>query len=144
MAKAPAKPGSKATPKPPVNSGAATPPTATGAPATDTAPAADGAQGGSPGDDAAGGDLSTADAGQTNGSQGAGEDAGDLQTNAAPVASAAPRGRGPDTTKRPYVVGTVPIRHNGEFYGVGFDIELTTTEAERLDCMVVPLPEGKE
>ena len=42
------------------------------------------------------------------------------------------------------MVGTVPIRHNGEFYGVGFDIELTTTEAERLDGMVVPLPEGKE
>lgn len=143
MAKAPPKPGAKATPKPPpVNSGAATPPTATGVPATDTASAAEGAPGGSQGGGAPGGDLSTADPGQANGSQGAGE--GDLQTGAAPVPPAANRGHRPDTTKRPYVVGTVPIRHNGEFYGVGFDIELTTTEAERLDGMVVPLPEGKE
>lgn len=143
MARAPTKPAAKATPKPPVNSGVATPPTSTAAPAASAAASAPGEKAGdSHGHDAPGGDVSTADSGQANGSQGAGE--GDLQTGAAPVPPAANRGHRPDTTKRPYVVGTVPIRHNGEFYGVGFDIELTTTEAERLDGMVVPLPEGKE
>ena len=143
MAKAPAKTAAKVTPKPPANSGVATPPSSTAAPAAmAAAPVPDEASGGSQGDDAPGGDLSTADSGQASGSQDAGQT--ELQASAAPVSPAAPRGHRPDTTTRPYVVGTVPIRHNGEVYGVGFEIELTTTEADRLDGMVVPLPEGKE
>lgn len=43
--------------------------------------------------------------------------------------------------KRWYVVGSVPIRHSGKFYGIGDDIELTASEAERLGGLVAPLPE---
>ena len=43
--------------------------------------------------------------------------------------------------KRGYVVGSVPIRHSGKFYGIGYDIELTASEAERLGGLVAPLPE---
>lgn len=43
--------------------------------------------------------------------------------------------------KRWYVVGSVPIRHSGVFYGIGYDIELTASEAERLGGLVAPLPE---
>lgn len=143
MAKTPAKRAANEAPKPPVNASVPTPPVSAPAPAaTAAAPAPDEASGGSQGDNVPGGDLSTADSGQASGSQDAGQT--ELQASAAPVAPAAPRGHRPDTTTRPYVVGTVPIRHNGEVYGVGFEIELTTTEADRLDGMVVPLPEGKE
>lgn len=47
---------------------------------------------------------------------------------------------GADSATRTYLVGTVPIRHNGVFYGVGSDIVLTDAEAARLDGLVVPIP----
>lgn len=47
---------------------------------------------------------------------------------------------GAASARRTYLVGTVPIRHNGAFYGVGSDIALTDAEAARLDGLVVPIP----
>lgn len=47
----------------------------------------------------------------------------------------------PAAAKRCYVVGSVPIRHDGKFYGVGYDIELTSAEANRLGGLVALLPE---
>ena len=43
--------------------------------------------------------------------------------------------------KREYVVGTVPIRHDGRLYGVGYGIELTDAQAQRLSALVVLVPE---
>lgn len=43
-----------------------------------------------------------------------------------------------------YVVGSVPIRHDGRFYDVGADIQLTDGQAERLGGLVAPAPETKE
>ncbi|WCM88525.1 hypothetical protein [Acidovorax sp. NCPPB 3576] len=43
---------------------------------------------------------------------------------------------------RTYIVGSVPIRHNGRVYGVGYDIELWGAEAQRLAGLVIPIPEG--
>lgn len=42
----------------------------------------------------------------------------------------------PDTTT--HIVLSVPVRHNGEMYGVGADIELTDADAERLGSLVAP------
>lgn len=39
-----------------------------------------------------------------------------------------------------YQVGSVPIRHNGKFYGVGAAIALTDGEARSLDGLVIPAP----
>ena len=47
----------------------------------------------------------------------------------------------PAAEKRCYVVGSVPIRHDGKFYGIGYDIELTSAEANRLGRLVALLPE---
>lgn len=56
---------------------------------------------------------------------------------AAPAAPAV-RAAQPQATdaRRQYVVGTVPIRHNGRVYGIGHDIELTDGEAQRLAGLV--------
>lgn len=54
------------------------------------------------------------------------------------------QGNRADPTKRPYVVGTVPIRHDGEYYDIGYEIELTDKEADRLRGFVVPVAYGKE
>ena len=43
--------------------------------------------------------------------------------------------------KRRYAVGMVPIRHDGDVYGVGYEIQLTDREAERLAGLLVPIPE---
>lgn len=56
------------------------------------------------------------------------------QTLAAPVKA------DPNAT-RPYLVGSVPIRHDGDFYGVGYEIDLTDREADRLAGLVTPIPE---
>lgn len=65
-----------------------------------------------------------------------------LAAPSAPTAApAAPVRPAPAAEKRCYGVGSVPIRHNGKFYGVGYDIELTSAEANRLGGLVVPLPE---
>ena len=65
-----------------------------------------------------------------------------LAAPSAPTAApAAPVRPAPAAEKRCYVVGSVPIRHDGKFYGVGYDIELTSAEANRLGGLVVPLPE---
>ena len=39
------------------------------------------------------------------------------------------------------MVGSVPIRHDGKFYGIGYDIELTSAEANRLGRLVALVPE---
>ena len=65
-----------------------------------------------------------------------------LAAPSAPTAApAAPVRPAPAAEKRCYVVGSVPIRHDGKFYGIGYDIELTSAEANRLGRLVVPLPE---
>lgn len=46
----------------------------------------------------------------------------------------------PDTA-RPYLVGAVPIRHNGQSYGVGREIWLTDREADRLCGLLSPISE---
>ena len=43
--------------------------------------------------------------------------------------------------KRSYLVGTVPINHDGRLYGVGYEIQLTESEAYRLSGLVIPFPE---
>ena len=43
--------------------------------------------------------------------------------------------------KRRYVVGMVPIRHDGKAYGVGHEIQLTDRDADRLAGLLVPIPE---
>lgn len=43
--------------------------------------------------------------------------------------------------KRTYLVGAVPVRHNGRVYGVGYAIELTDAEAERLSGLLTPINE---
>lgn len=58
---------------------------------------------------------------------------------AAPGASGS-KSPDPDQVKT-YVVGVVPIRHNGRVYGVGFDIRLTDVEATRLSGLVTPIPQ---
>ena len=35
----------------------------------------------------------------------------------------------------------VPIRHDGEVYGVGYEIHLTDREATRLAGLVTPIPQ---
>lgn len=68
--------------------------------------------------------------------------AGALPTDAAEAVPSAPADRQAlAEAKRWYLVGSVPIRHSGKFYGVGYDIELTASEAERLGGLVAPLPE---
>lgn len=65
-------------------------------------------------------------------------------TNAAPAPTpaAAPERHTPAKTARShdscasYVVGSVPIRHDGKAYGVGFEIELTDAQAQRLGGLV--------
>lgn len=63
-----------------------------------------------------------------------------LAASLEPAAPAAPavRAAQPQATdaRRQYLVGTVPIRHNGRVYGIGYDIELTDTEAQRLAGLV--------
>ncbi|CAM3350314.1 hypothetical protein [Paracidovorax anthurii] len=43
---------------------------------------------------------------------------------------------------RTYLVSAVPIRHDGRSYDVGYDIELTDAQAQRLGGLVIPIPEG--
>lgn len=43
--------------------------------------------------------------------------------------------------KRSYLVGSVPINHDGRLYGVGYKIQLTESEADRLSGLVIPFPE---
>lgn len=63
----------------------------------------------------------------------------------AAVAEVAPPAPTPATDgANDYVVGSVPIRHDGRFYGVGADIQLTDGQAERLGGLVAPAPEKKE
>lgn len=75
--------------------------------------------------------------------QGAGpqqaEQAATAEAEQAAAVALAPK---PDPqAKREYVVGTVPILHDGRFYGVGYDIELTDAQAQRLSALVVLVPE---
>lgn len=65
-----------------------------------------------------------------------------LAAPSAPTAApAAPVRPAPAAEKRCYVVGSVPIRHDGKFYGIGYDIELTSAEANRLGRLVALVPE---
>lgn len=50
-------------------------------------------------------------------------------------------GLDPDA-ERAYLVGSVPIRHNGELYGVGYEIRLTDREAGRLSGLLTPIERG--
>ncbi|MDC2861670.1 hypothetical protein [Delftia sp. DT-2] len=46
---------------------------------------------------------------------------------------------------RAYIVGSVPIRHNGEYFGLGERIELTESDAFRLGGLVtLASPDTKE
>lgn len=45
-----------------------------------------------------------------------------------------------DAQLRRYLVGSVPIRHDDKVYGVGYDIDLTAAQAERLGHLVTPIP----
>lgn len=59
---------------------------------------------------------------------------------AAPTPPVAPARRSQARASGLYIVGSVPIRHDGKAYGVGHDIELTAAQAERLGDLVAPLP----
>lgn len=75
------------------------------------------------------------------GSQGGEPASGESPGKTLPLSTA---GVQPSQLKRPYVVGSVPIRHDGVLYHVGYEIELTEKEAERLRGFVVPMGLSKE
>lgn len=46
--------------------------------------------------------------------------------------------------KRRYIVGSVPVRHEGEVYGLGEPIQLTEKQAKHLDGLVFSDPENSK
>ena len=58
-----------------------------------------------------------------------------------PLAAAAPTAPADPDTTHPYLVCAVPIRHNGNGYGVGREIWLTDREADRLCGLLSPITE---
>ncbi len=69
--------------------------------------------------------------------------------NSAPVTTTATPTPTPPTPPDPkatrsYGVGSVPIRHNGAFYGVGYEVQLTNAQADRLGNLVTLIPETPE
>ena len=60
----------------------------------------------------------------------------------APAPATKAPGKAPDPeAKRAWLVGTVPILHDGQLYGVGYSIELTNAQAASLDGLLTPIPE---
>ena len=47
-------------------------------------------------------------------------------------------GAAPEATQ-PYIVRSVPIRHQGKVYQTGFEIDLTEAQALRLGALVTPV-----
>ncbi|RKR66297.1 hypothetical protein C8C94_0753 [Acidovorax sp. 94] len=84
---------------------------------------------------------------ETKNQTGAADTAGTAEgasTAQALVAPAAPTARPDPKATHSYGVGSVPIRHNGTFYGVGYEVQLTQAQADRLGNLVTLIPATPE